>query len=177
MLKTSPERPLPRFVDPRKFAQQGVSFEGVVASSDLERFAENAVEAAPEVRVKLAFDVDENRHRVLNGQIHCQAQSLCQRCLEPVVYPVECAMNVAMVWDEEEAKQLPKGLDPWVLEEDGSVDIYPIIEEELLLALPMVAYHDHECIDKALYSCGTPVKSEPRENPFKVLEQLKGTPK
>lgn len=177
MLETSSDRTLPRFVDPRKFAQQGINIEGVIHISDLERIAESQVRDNPEVAVKLQFDVDEQKHRVITGQVSCQVQSLCQRCLEPVLLDLDCTLSLGVVWDEEQAKQLPVNLDPCILPEDGNTDIYQVVEEELLLAMPMVAYHDHDCIDKSLYSCGTPAKPEPKENPFKVLEQLKGTPK
>ncbi len=177
MLETSSDRPLPRFIDPRKFAQQGIQVEGSIHASELERFAENQVLDAPDVNVELDFYVDEQRHKVIGGRVSCVAQVPCQRCLEPVSLELDCTLNLGVVWDEEKAKQLPASLDPLILPEDGSTDIYQVVEEELLLALPMVAYHTHDCIDKALYSCGEPAKPEPKENPFNVLEQLKGSPK
>ncbi len=177
MLETSSDRPLPRFIDPRKFAQQGIRVQGLILASDLERFTEYQVLEAPDVKVALHFYVDEQRHKVIGGHVSCTAQLPCQRCLEPVSLDLDCSLNLGVVWDEEKAKQLPASLDPLILPEDGSTDIYQVVEEELLLALPMVAYHSYDCIDKALYSCGEPAKPEPKENPFNVLEQLKGSPK
>ena len=51
------------------------------------------------------------------------------------------------------------------------------IEEELLLSLPAVAYHEEPCIDSKLYSSGKPVEVKKERNPFQVLEQLKSSPK
>ena len=51
-------------------------------------------------------------------------------------------------------------------------------EEELLLNLPPVAYHEELCINEKLFSSGEPVVVEQeRKNPFQVLEQLKSSPK
>jgi len=52
-----------------------------------------------------------------------------------------------------------------------------MIEEELLLSLPAVAYHSEPCLDSKLYSSGKPVEVKETKNPFKVLEQLKSSPK
>src|SRR5690606_35699247 len=100
-----------------------------------------------------------------------------QRCLTPVSKPVECDISLAIVWTEEEAKALPKHLDPWIVEEI-SADFFEMVEEELLLSLPPVAYHEEQCVDPELFQSGEPVvvKHE-KKNPFQVLEQLKSSPK
>ena len=62
--------------------------------------------------------------------------------------------------------------------------MYQVIEDELIISLPMVAYHDHSCIASYLLDNETPsgedkVAAEQRKlgqtkaNPFQVLEQLK----
>ena len=40
--------------------------------------------------------------------------------------------------------------DPWIVG-DGAVDLYAQIEDELILALPIVAYHDYACVDLLRY--------------------------
>ena len=67
-----------------------------------------------------------------------------------------------------------------ISDDDRAHVLERLIEEELLLALPMVAYHEHACVDASLYSSGESVEDEQEQqapNPFKVLEQLKGSPK
>jgi uncharacterized protein len=177
MSSTSSNTRLPRHIDPRKFAHQGLDLQGDIAVSDLNRLASLVLDNAGEVKVVLEFGVDEERHRVITGEAQCAVNVTCQRCLEPVEITLDAEINLAMVWDEERAKQLPKTLDPLILPE-GPADIYTIIEDELLLELPMVSYHDKDCIEQTSFGDEEVVtETKSSKNPFQVLEQLKGSPK
>lgn len=176
MLKTPSHKPFPRQGDPRKFAQQGVTLEGFIPVAELPRLVAAAEASSGEITVELAFSINEEGKRVVTGNAQGDVSLVCQRCLEPVSVPVECDISLAIVWDEEAAKALPDYLDPWITGE-GVADFYEMIEEELLLNLPAVAYHSEPCIDTRLYSSGQPVEVKETKNPFKVLEQLKSSPK
>lgn len=177
MSKAPSEHSLPRQVDPRKFAQQRIELEGVIEVSALPRLAAAVAEPTGRVAVELAFGIGDQGEKVLNGTARAQVQVICQRCLEAMPLELEGKLSLAIVWNEEQAESLPKYLDPWITGE-GAADLYEIIEEELLLNLPMVAYHEEACVDKASFSSGEEVdEPEPANNPFSVLEQLKGSPK
>ncbi|MBR9911557.1 MAG: nucleic acid-binding protein [Gammaproteobacteria bacterium] len=166
---------LPRLIDPRKFAQQGLNLSGEVKLSELQRVSALVLDDSSGVRVVLEFIVDEERHRIISGSADCVLKVTCQRCLEPVDVPVSATLKLAIVWDEDGARQLPKTLDPLILGE-GQADLYTIIEDELLLSLPMASYHPEDCI--AQTSFGEEVEESTNSaNPFQVLEQLKGSPK
>lgn len=167
---------LPRLVDPRKFAQQGLSLNGIIVLSGLTRLAELSLDDSAEVEVALDFGVDEQRHRLISGTASCVLTLTCQRCLEPVNIPVDAVLNLAVVWDEERAGQLPKSLDPLILGE-GPADIYTIIEDELLLNLPIASYHGEDCVERTSFGDDAEDEAEVADNPFQVLEQLKGSPK
>jgi uncharacterized protein len=180
MLTTPTHKPLLRQADPRKFAQQGVSIEGFILISELPRLVD-AVESSAsesalgEVLVHLDFKVNEEGKKVVKGQIKANLTLVCQRCLEPVALAVESDLALGIVWDEEAAQELPESLDPWITGE-GLADLYDMVEEEVLLSLPAVAYHPEPCIDTALYSSGdatVDVEVKKEKNPFQVLEQLK----
>src|SRR5690606_4073601 len=95
----------------------------------------------------------------------------CQRCLQPVTQSLSGELCLAVVWDEERAAVVPKTLDPLVVSDD-SVDLYGLLEDEILLALPIVAYHQEgQCQRSGHYSTGE--VEESRENPFSILAQLK----
>lgn len=176
MLTTLSQKQFPRLGDPRKFAQQGVTLEGFVAVSDLPRLA-SALEAADgEIAVRLQFAINEEGKRAVTGHAVGKLPLKCQRCLEAVYQEVESNISLGIVWDEEAAKSLPAYLDPWIAGE-GAADFYEMIEEEVLLSLPIVAYHDELCVDRSLFSSGKPVEVKETKNPFKVLEQLKSSPK
>lgn len=176
MFKPPSYKILPRQGDPRKFAQHGVTLEGYIPVSELNRIVDATESSEGEVAVNLEFTVSEERKKVITGTANAELSLICQRCLEPVIVPVKSNISLAVVWDEEEANNLPKHLDPWIAGE-GVADLYEMIEEELLLSLPAVAYHQESCLDGNLYSSGKPVEVKKEKNPFQVLEQLKSSPK
>lgn len=168
---------LPRLIDPRKFAQQGLSLSGEVALVELDRLAAMVLEGSSPVKVELQFLVDEERRRVIRGRAECELEVACQRCLEPVSISLQAEIELAVVWSEEQAQQLPKAFDPLIVGE-GQSDLYAVIEDELLLSLPMVSYHSGGCATQTSFGAGDVEATEPdKQNPFQVLEQLKGSPK
>ncbi len=171
------DKPLPRQGDPRKFAQQGARVSGYLPMDRLSRMRDLLRDGDTQARVDLAFGISEEGKLVVEGRAEANLVFTCQRCLGPVTLPVEAGIELAMVRTEEEGKRLPRTLDPWLLPEEGNTDLYTMVEEELLLSLPTVAYHEEACIDEQLLSSGDPVEPEPAENPFQVLKQLKGSPK
>ena len=178
MTEAPESRVLPRFIDARKLAQQGGELRGVVPVVELERLPQGDSENEQAIGLELFLTKDDQGHLTVTGTIKGEVTLECQRCLSDLKYRVSSSVNVAIVSDEEKAKQLPKSIDPWLVT-DASADLYSLIEEEILLSLPMVAYHEQPCIDQKLYSTTEEENSGPEQqavNPFSVLEQLKGTP-
>jgi len=167
--------PVPRQIDPSKFAQQGICLKGNVEISSLSRLVEVLEDSEGEVAIDLKFAIDEQKARTLRGTVDTHAKVICQRCLDTVVLDLHCELSLAVVRDEDEAKQLPSYLEPWIADE-GMVDLYSVIEEELLLALPLAAYHDTACVEPSLFSSGegeVETGTVSAENPFQALKQLK----
>ena len=89
------------------------------------------------------------------------------------------SVNLALVQTEEMAKSLPTSLDPW-LSEDEQIRPADIIEEQLILGLPIAATHD-DC-ESAMPVAGdlnetdeSGAGAQPsKSNPFAVLASLKG---
>ena len=169
---------LPRQIDPRKFAQQGIEISGSVPLNLLPRVGELLSSGAGDIQVSLAFGLDEQRLLTLTGVINANVEHICQRCLGPVPVELNCQLKLAIVWDEEKAESLPQVYDAWVLGE-GATDLYAVIEDELLLSLPIVSYHAEECIPHRYFSSGKEVsekeiaQDKEQKNPFQVLKQLK----
>jgi uncharacterized protein len=61
----------------------------------------------------------------------------CQRCLQPIEWPVTSDSQVALVADAAEADRVADGLETYLVENDR-VSVRDLVEEELLLALPLV---------------------------------------
>lgn len=174
---------LPRQLDPRKFAQQRVIISGNVDIAILERLkALLANDTSGSISAKLQFGVDEQGIRNVIGSIRGELAMVCQRCLEPVLEPLDVSIKLGIVWSDEQAANLSNSWEPWILEE-GQTDIYQMLEDELILGLPIVAYHPSECIPHEMYSTESVDEKAKavleemtnKPNPFQVLGELKNS--
>lgn len=166
--KTSP---LPRFVDPRKLAAQNAHLHGLVPTAEMARLRSAVVAVVENAEAELEFYRDEAHRSLVKGAFSLSVDCQCQRCLQPVTQHLQGTLQLGIVWDEDRAAALPKEADAWLVSEE-SADVYELLEDEILLALPIVAYHDEgQCQGRGNYSTGEFV--EARKNPFDILAQLK----
>lgn len=165
---------LPLYIEPRKFADQDTRIEGEIALSSLSRLADYQGASNTQVEVHLRFYHEiASGNRLVTGNISTELELECQRCLEPLKFPVHATVNLIMVWSEEQSESLPESHDPWLITED-KMSVPALLEDEILLTLPVVALHD-EC------PASLPVVPEPEgfaqpkaaDNPFAVLASLK----
>lgn len=166
---------LPQFLDPRKLTDQGGEIRGQVRVGDLPRLREFGESLDEPVDVELTFFRDEEGHRVIEGDITTRLTMRCQRCLEPVRHDVHAQVLLGMVWGEDQMKALPERLDPYMVT-DEKMPTAALVEEELLLALPVVAVHE-QCPSPLVEENATDEseaeEQDPGDNPFAVLAQLK----
>lgn len=105
-------------------------------------------------------------------QLRAQAQVAreCQRCLQPVLLPLAVDRAFRFVPTEDEAAALDADSDDDVLAASHRFDLRALVEDELLLALPLVPKHDQ---------CPAPWQPEPAapepapEHPFAALAALR----
>src|SRR5690606_34860903 len=96
--------------------------------------------AQEKIAVSLAFSHDDARRCIVEGGFSAEVTLACQRCLNPYAETLRGDFRFAVVWDEDRASVLPKQLDPWLV--SGEVaDLYELVEDEILLSLPTVAFH------------------------------------
>ena len=65
----------------------------------------------------------------------------CQRCMQAMELSVDSTTHVALILTEADAADVPEELEP-VLARDGRISAGELVEEELLLALPIVPLHE-----------------------------------
>jgi len=176
MSGTSNNKYIPRWVDPKKFALHDVVVEGDIPAETMPRLAEVIIDHVSPVHARLEFAFDSSKRRVLTGRVSGLVNLKCQRCLGPVKQSIATDLNLAVVLNDEQAKNLPRTLEPWLIDRDAKeVDLHAVLEDELLLCVPMMAYHDEACLEPTLYSSGPDIeeKLSEKRNPFEVLGQLK----
>jgi uncharacterized protein len=173
------DEPLPKEADLRKLATREASFHATLDASLLPRFSGAAFEGAGLIKADLHLGVDEQRVRYIKGTIDCETQLVCQRCMQPMPVHIHSDVNLGIMWDETEAKQLSKSMDPLIVGEDELVDLNEVIEDELLLNMPFVSYHDDENCSQQSYSFSDEATEKlistenEKDNPFSVLAGLK----
>ncbi len=102
----------------------------------------------------------------------------CQRCLEPVPLDLDLGRSLRFVADEATAEALDADSEDDVLALPRSLDLHDLVEDELLLALPIVPVHA-ACPRQLPPSAGNLIEATeaaPAKNPFAVLSALKRDP-
>jgi uncharacterized protein len=69
-------------------------------------------------------------------------QLICQRCLQPMTVQLDVQPSLHFVHGEAQAEALDEDSDEDVLALTPSLDLLPLIEDELILALPLVPRHE-----------------------------------
>ncbi len=167
---------LPETLDVRKAAIRERDIQGVVALASLPRLADFIASQEGQANVSCRFFRDEENRSVVDIAVSADLQVTCQRCLGVMALPVATENRVAIVGDDDAAKQLPASLEPWIVTGEAG-NLWGLAEDELILAIPVVSYHDSEDCKRLLDAYRRPPESEDSDgdNPFKVLEQLKAS--
>ncbi len=95
----------------------------------------------------------------------------CQRCLQPVALDLEVSRPLRFVADEATAAALDAESEDDVLVASRHLDLHELVEDELLLALPLVPMHGH-CPRQLPMAAGD-AAAEPAPKPFAALAALK----
>lgn len=169
------EAQLPQRVDAVKLVDNNQQFNATIDASVLTRLGEAVVNCSAPVHCEIQFERDQENNRVMTGSCHTQVVMICQRCLGEVTFPIESSFELGLVFNDDQARQLPRRLEPVELDEQGQLDLWTVMEDEVLLALPPFPVHEHgECELKQPEPEPETTESDvQRPNPFDVLAKLK----
>lgn len=129
---------------------------------------------ADEAELTLTLSAENRGDIGLSGNVSSAIQLTCQRCLEAVDVPLQSAFDF-VVMDAADARPGDEESAEIIVVDDGMLRLGPLIEDELLLSLPVVARHDDESPCRPTSQQFGPADEQVRdeENPFSVLERLK----
>jgi uncharacterized protein len=155
-----------------RLTARNAALAGGLSVKRLPRLVSLLLDDAGEVDFQLSFAREAGR-QVIRGHFQTKLWMRCQRCLEPVQVPLEGEIGLERVVDETQVPQTD--LDPLILTDEEDVHLADLIEDEIILALPVVAMHeDVNC--KACLSETTGQASEDdqqaRTLPFAKLRDL-----
>lgn len=165
---------LPHMVEFRTLAARGIHVKGTLSAERLPRLGQAVRDIVESVRADIQFDRDEEGRPIAAIAVWAKVSVACQRCLQDLEMVVEASSRIAAVWNDEQAAALPGHLEPLVMAEE--VDLWSVVDEELLLALPQFSYHaDRDCgvASGRVLASAASEEGANRENPFSVLASLK----
>lgn len=165
------------FIDSREFARTARCVEGQVEVRALPRLAGTLADDAGvldwSLRGELAEDQLGQQQAWLTVCVTGEVHLLCQRCLTSLSFPLAISNRLLLVATEAEA-------DAGMLDEDDEAvlngpdlmvaqtgqSVLELVEEEILLALPLIARHE---------ACAVPQHDDGKAaaSPFASLTKLK----
>lgn len=134
-------------VDATVLAHGDMTWEHAFSHTRFGRLVDVALSATPDVSVKLKFAMLDNRP-VIHGELRATVELVCQRCLGVMQHPVMETFDLMLVENEAGLDRVPESHEPW-LANALCLNVLELVEEQLLLALPLIARHDDErhCVD------------------------------
>ncbi|MEZ5462160.1 YceD family protein [Dokdonella sp.] len=165
---------VPDILDPWRMVQARRVFEGTIPVRQLERLAGLLASPDGEVAYRVEFGNDE--FDVAFADLHVEAglSLVCQRTMQVFVQAVEIDQKLGLIRRESEEAGLPEGYEALLIS-DGQLRLMDVIEDELMLALPLVALSPGAPLEEFPLGAGSAPDSEQPSNPFAVLGQLKNT--
>jgi len=145
--------------------------DGVYPLSKLKRLSEILLSNESDVTVKLEFGYSVG-FACLKGKVFVKSLVECQRCLKPMEIELAGGFKFALVSSEDEFDLLPDEFEPYLLEGDEQ-SIIDLIEDELLLSLPMVTVHENACSDFMTKQEKAIRAEKEASHPFAALKALK----
>ncbi|MFD0966528.1 23S rRNA accumulation protein YceD [Seminibacterium arietis] len=167
---------LPLTTDPIKNAQRRLDYEGYYSSTQLKRLTESVVNVFSEAQVTLSFFIDPQKLVVMKGHAKVDVELECQRCGESFYQTLDCEFTYSPVSNLDRLEELPEIYEPVELNEFGEIDLIGLIEDEFLLALPIVPKHSSNIckqIESEQIFGELPEELSKKPNPFAVLASLK----
>lgn len=129
-------------IDPLAFARAGEGLSGTLAASELTRLADVLVGPMADVRYSVAGLCDASSRPALRLLVEAEVPLCCQRCLQPFLYALRADVTLLLARDEAELARWEE-LDPLCdgIVAEAHMDIKALVEDELLLGLPMAPRH------------------------------------
>ena len=170
---------LPRHLDLKAFARAKGRLAGESPLSDFERLKGEA-QGRSTGPVTWAAGGEMRPNQVGHDQVwlHLTARTtlalVCQRCMRPMDTPIASDRWFRFAPDEATAAALDDESEEDVLVLDGAFDLMELVEDELLMSLPLVPRHERCPVDVKLTVTDADFESDAvKPHPFARLASLR----
>lgn len=168
---------LPANIDPVRLADQGVRLAGTIPLRRMKRLLTYCRSDEGLVSVDLVFGHDSERHiRTINGLVTTRITTTCERCLEEMMLDLLGSVELLVYTAGQEILEDQEN----ILIASESVSLDELVENELILAIPMMPAHQADkCAAKYVVAEPDPDHSAPVQGdgneslPFAALAKLK----
>lgn len=157
-------------VDGFEFCRLAQRLSSTTPVASFGRLAVEAADGSGEIRWSFAGGRHPKGSPQLVMKVEGAVNLICQRCLTPYSHPIDSETALVLARDEAEADELDESLDDDsidVIVGSGALDLLQLVEDEVLLSLPLSPRHDI-CPGDA-----PAVAPDKPESPFAVLKTLK----
>lgn len=163
---------LPEHLDPIRFCDQKAALQGSIKLSKFNNLKPLLASDDEAVEVVLNFSRDSEKRAVIRTHYCGVLNLICQRCLQDYAKEFDIEAQLAVIETLEQAHDLPDELDP-LLFQGELVSTKDMIEEELLLLIPMVPRCDRQgCKDQYPHEEVEMTPQEDTHRPFSGLDIL-----
>jgi uncharacterized protein len=156
-------------IDALQFAREGQQLEGDIVVAAMQRLRDIVSETSGTVHYRVEGSIDA-RKPVVNVTVEARLPLTCQRCLGPVEYDLRRTSRFILADSNQELPDIAdEDPETETLPADMLADIEDLVEQEVLLGLPIAPMHfKGGCEDTASEDA-----HDKRHLPFAVLEQMK----
>jgi uncharacterized protein len=134
---------LPKYITPRRFCEDGLTLSGELSISQFKRLEGLLFDGEGKVVISLVFGKDDQRLPCIEGSLQVDWHLVCQRCGGKLTNFESISFLLSPVSDEKYIQRLPEAYDPLMVEDD-KILLAAVVEDELLLAMPIAPKHEAE---------------------------------
>ena len=165
---------LPAVIDVWRMVTARRQFEGTLPLSAFPRLRDSLLDAGGECRFTLEFGRDASNQAYVEVSADAELPLLCQRTLERYLHRVRLVQQLGLITSEAQESALPEQMEPLLVPESGEMPAIDLVEDELILALPVVPINPDSTLPDAIrVEEAEENESNKTRNPFGVLSQLK----
>jgi len=162
---------LPPVLDAWRMVAARRYFEGELPLSAFTRLKDSLTDSEGVCRYRIEFGRDTLDLPFVEIRAETQLPMLCQRSLERYLQPVDVLQRLGLITEEAQEAALPEGTEPLLLQSGAEIRPIELIEDELILALPVVPINPESTELEAEWP--EDADGDEKPNPFAALAALK----
>ena len=146
-------------------------FQGRIPLASMERLRGSLLQPDGEAACRIGFGTDALKVPFVEVRIEAELPLLCQSSLRRFLLPVRLVQRLGLIRDEAGEAALPPEYEPLLMPADGMLRPAELVEDELILALPVVPVSpEAEMVEREF---APTVEEVAKASPFAALVGLK----